>query len=208
MLIRVSVLATHGSSWPFWDGKNDPREGGGSAPVRVAWRGWPLLLVWLLVAGACQAQQAQSPTPTVEPTATQVPPTPTSRPIQPSPTPTPEPNIVLTAPAAGASVASPFRVTGRARVFEAALMVALYDGQDRELFRKPVMASAGGPEWGTFAVELTFPMPERQGPGHIEALSHSPRDGSVINRTVVPVVLAARGPGSAPPAATAASAPR
>ncbi|MBI4497827.1 MAG: Gmad2 immunoglobulin-like domain-containing protein [Chloroflexi bacterium] len=171
--------------------------------MMALWWGWPLLLGWLLVAGSCQVWPAQpdarpmaTPTPSVSPTPRQAPPPPVS------PTPAAEPQVTISAPAPGAAIGSPVRVAGRARVFEGTLTAIVYDGQGRELVRQVVQASAGAPEWGAYQSELSFPAPERQGPGRIEVVTYSARDGSLEHRAAVPVILQAR---SVSPTPTAAS---
>ncbi len=171
-------------------------------------RGWQWLLLlavgMLMVGGACRPQASQQqPAPT--PSATEALATPTTVPAPPSPTATPDANIVVTVPVNGTQVANPVRVTGRARVFEGALVVAVLDAQGKELVRESVQASAGAPEWGNFQKDVTYPAPDRQAQGRVEVFSLSPRDGAVMNRVVIPVVLAARSPGNAAPVATATS---
>lgn len=66
--------------------------------------------------------------------------------------------------------------------------------------QKTVTASAGAPEWGSFATALTFDAPAVETPGIVRVFSLSARDGTVQDLIEVPVLV---GPsGIAPPRGT------
>ena len=172
--------------------------------MKAGWRSWTLLAASLVLPG-CQSPllpRDAVPDPRSAAIVTQVP----EQATRPVPTPTPEANIVITVPAPGATVGSPVRISGSARVFEATVVILVYDSQSKELVRQPAQASIGGPAWGSFQKDVTFSAPDETGPGRIEVVSFSPKDGSVSERASVPVTLQAR----ASPAAgdAAASSPR
>lgn len=157
------------------------------------------VITWALaLAGAACAPQpgavpaptaTASPTPTAAVTATATA-APTRDPVR---TPTPAANIVIVAPTTGATITNPVRVTGKARVFEAALQLALKDGHGATLGTMPVTASMGAPEWGDFSAELVWDQSAAvTSEGRIEAFAYSPRDGAVTDLVAVPVTLPPR----------------
>ena len=120
-----------------------------------------------------------SPTPLPTPTATSTP----------SPTPTPTVPIVVNIPASREKISSPVRISGGARVFEGQLAFAIKDAQGKVLAEGSVLASAGAPEWGTFAADVSFKAPALEQAGTVEVFTRSPKDGSVQNLVIIPVIL-------------------
>lgn len=94
-------------------------------------------------------------------------------------------NFAVTAPAGGSVIRSPVRIAGFARVFEATFNIEIEDGHN-VLARRTVMASAGGPEWGSFDVTLPFDRPTSPA-GSIIFLTYSAKDGSRNEELVLPV---------------------
>ncbi|NPV71697.1 MAG: hypothetical protein HPY55_13815 [Firmicutes bacterium] len=95
------------------------------------------------------------------------------------------PNVFLLAPAGGSRVKDRVLVFGVARVFEAAMEVRLKDG-DRVVRQVFTTATEGAPGWGAYAAILNIPS-GASGTLTVEALTHSPKDGSeqdVISRQV------------------------
>ncbi len=191
-------------------------------PTRRLWLPGALALALVALAlGAAACRQAAPAPPTAVPTPTYPPirveAAPTSTPFQPAqvatptatrapaPTapasPTREPAIYVTAPTRDQAIRSPVRIAGRARVFEAAVRYEIVaDG--RVIGQGHTTASAGAPEWGTFAADLSFTPPASATTGVVRVFSTSMKDGSVENLVEVPVRIQ---PG--PPAGEATAAP-
>lgn len=94
-------------------------------------------------------------------------------------------NFRVFAPSPGASVQSPLRVRGQARVFEGAFTLELEDGHN-VLATRNVQASAGGPAWGDFDVQLEFAQPTSPA-GTLLFVTYSAKDGSRQEELAVPV---------------------
>jgi len=120
-----------------------------------------------------------SPTPLATPTATP----------SPGPTPTPTASIVVNTPAPNDRISRTVHISGVARVFEGQVVFAIKDTQGKVLAQGTTLASAGAPQWGIFAADLAFEPPANQQSGTLEVFTRSPRDGSVIDLVIVPVVL-------------------
>jgi len=96
-----------------------------------------------------------------------------------------KPPILVDEPPPGATVASSFRVSGTAMVFEATLTVQLV--RDGEVLEKhTVTATAGAPARGTFETTLHG----TAGDATIEAFEPSAADGSPQHEVDVPVTIA------------------
>jgi hypothetical protein len=80
-------------------------------------------------------------------------------------------------------------IEGTAITFEGVVNVALRDPQGRILKEGTTVATRGAPERGTFALSLVFAAPAADMPGTFEVVIPSPRDGGVLHRLRVPVVL-------------------
>lgn len=96
-------------------------------------------------------------------------------------------NVVLFQPEAGSVLTEAVRLVGKARVWEATLMVEIEDGHD-VLGRKTVTASAGAPEWGDFDVWMDLKVPTNPF-GSIIFTTSSPADGSRVEELLVPVTF-------------------
>jgi Immunoglobulin-like domain of bacterial spore germination/Sporulation and spore germination len=92
--------------------------------------------------------------------------------------------IVVDAPGAGASVSSPFRVTGSASVFEATLVVRAMRG-GRVVEKQTVTASEGAPGTGTFEATVHA----SPGPLQLQVFSPSAVDGSPQHEVDVDVTV-------------------
>jgi len=126
-------------------------------------------------------------------TATPTPPniTPTSTPT-PRPTDTPAPAgqvITLEAPAPGQTVENPIRLRGRAKIlpFEGTLVIRVIDSAGQIVAEVPIIADGtiGGP--ATF--EATVAYGGIPGPGRVEVLDISARDGSILAKATAQVTL-------------------
>ena len=132
-----------------------------------------------------------APTKTAVPTDTAVATATVSAAATPSPRPSPGvANVIVDSPQANAEVSSPLHVTGRARAFEAMLMVDLMV-DDVCLARQPVHASKGAPEWGDYSVDLTYTQPTAATNATLRAYTLSAKDGSVRDLVEVPLRLRA-----------------
>ncbi|MEO3770372.1 Gmad2 immunoglobulin-like domain-containing protein [Micromonospora sp. B9E7] len=99
------------------------------------------------------------------------------------------PPIVVTGPIVGERVTTPLVVTGTADVFEATVSVRVLDAAGREVATGFGTASCGSGCRGGYRVLVGW-RTTREQKGTIEVYEVSARDGSRINTTTVPVLLA------------------
>lgn len=92
-------------------------------------------------------------------------------------------------PAMFAEIGDTLRVKGTARVFEAQFQILLEDGHVI-LVDTPVMAEAGAPEWGAFAVELPLAEVPTSPNGILMIYEASAKDGTPVNKLYIPVRFA------------------
>ncbi|NLO21249.1 MAG: spore gernimation protein [Syntrophomonadaceae bacterium] len=97
-----------------------------------------------------------------------------------------EPVIWVTAPVAQQVIKSPTSIKGTARVFEATVSFHLKDADGKILGRGFTTASEGAPGRGEFEGELVF-NPETAGKGQLEIFEVSMKDGSEVNKVIIPV---------------------
>ena len=102
---------------------------------------------------------------------------------------TQRPAIEILAPASGADVRSPARITGTADTFEATFRVSVVDDNDKVLADQMVMATSGSGTRGTFSTTVQFSV-DHAGAGKVVAYEESAKDGSHIHVVEVPVRLA------------------
>ena len=103
------------------------------------------------------------------------------------------PNVIVFSPAPNEEISSPITIRGEARVFESTFAYRLYDGDVGLLFEGHAMtASPDAGLFGPFEVIKTYPPPKSQG-GTLEVFEYSAKDGSEINKVVVPVKFAKSG---------------
>lgn len=96
-------------------------------------------------------------------------------------------NVILFQPEAGSVLTERVRLVGKARVWEATMMVEIEDGHD-VLGKKSVTVSAGAPEWGDFDVWMDLKVPTNPF-GSIIFTTSSPKDGSRVEELLVPVTF-------------------
>ena len=89
------------------------------------------------------------------------------------------PNIELDSPARGATVASPVRVTGRARAFEGTVQVVLREDAGAQPLATGFVTGSGGAELGPFEGELTYTRKPTQARGVLLLFTDSAEDGRV-----------------------------
>lgn len=151
------------------------------------------LLSTLVLAAACGGPGAGAPSAT---TLLLLLPSPTASPT-PTPSPSPSPTaltsakgaITLQAPLAYARLLSPFRLSGDASVFEAALQWRLTDTAGRVLASGNTTASQGAPGRGTYVVNVTYSGVAAETIAFVEVFSRSPKDGEIDEIVRVPVTL-------------------
>ena len=98
-------------------------------------------------------------------------------------------NIVVDQPKPGATVSSPFLVSGRARVFEASLQVRLLDEKGKTINNKYVTATAGAPEWGKFNTSIQFKTPATPQKATLQVFTVSAKDGTEQDMISIPLTL-------------------
>lgn len=98
-----------------------------------------------------------------------------------------EPAIWVTAPDAGQKVASPLNLQGSALVFEATVNYRLRDDDGNILAEGFTMADTSDSFRGDFDVSISF-NPTAAGKGQLEVFAISAKDGSEINKVIIPVV--------------------
>lgn len=97
--------------------------------------------------------------------------------------------ILIDDPAWFAQTESPLLVSGLARAFEATVQWALYDNDGLLIDDGFTMASAGGPDWGTFQFAIPYSVDTAQ-LGALMMWEQSARDGSRIHLVEHPIWLA------------------
>jgi len=144
-------------------------------------------------AAATATPVAATPTETTTLTPPSVTPTaaPTLSPT-PRPTDTPAPAeqvITLDVPAPGQTVANPIQLRGRTKVlpFEGTLVIRVIDSTGQVVAETPI--TADGTIGGPAAFEATVAHGGIPGPGRVEVLDISARDGSIIAKATAQVTL-------------------
>jgi len=97
-----------------------------------------------------------------------------------------EANVVVFIPKENATVGSPFDIEGKARVFENIVNIRLKDKLGKILFQGT--ADAQSPdmgEFGLFQTEIEYTTTQTK--GTLEIFESSAKDGSEINKVVIPV---------------------
>jgi germination protein M len=99
-----------------------------------------------------------------------------------------EPAIFVESPGVGAVLASPFTLTGTARVFEGSFMARLVDSSGRRVVNTPVQASRGAPGRGRFAQEIAFSTSAAR--GTLLVYDQSMENGARLDEVRIPVTFA------------------
>ena len=97
--------------------------------------------------------------------------------------------MVVDAPEAWDTVASPVRIQGRARVFEADVRIRITDATGAIVADAFTTAAEGAPTLAPFDASVTFVVAHTE-PRCVEVFEESARDGRPVNMVQVPVVLA------------------
>ncbi len=94
-------------------------------------------------------------------------------------------SIRVVSPKINEAIKSPITISGQAAVFEAVLHARLKDGSGIVLAEQRLM-SKEGQKMSPFSAEVKYKKPTRS-KGNIEVFTFSPKDGSEINKVVIPV---------------------
>jgi hypothetical protein len=98
-----------------------------------------------------------------------------------------EKNITIASPTPDTEISSPVEVSGLARVFENQLNVRLKNQKNQVLAEKSVYANSPDTgQFGPYQVSLDYQNPGTE-IGIIEAFDYSAKDGSEIDKVIVPV---------------------
>lgn len=97
-----------------------------------------------------------------------------------------EPVIWVTAPVPGQTISSPVTIEGTARVFEATVSYRLKDTSGKILAEGFTNASEGAPGRGDFKTKVGFKT-SGPGKGQLEVFETSMKDGSDLNKVIIPV---------------------
>lgn len=98
-------------------------------------------------------------------------------------------NIIVDQPKPGATVTSPFIVSGRARVFEANVLVRLLDDKGNTITRKFVTATAAAPEWGAFNTSIQFTAPPAPQKATLQIYTESADTGEEQDLVSIPLTI-------------------
>lgn len=109
-------------------------------------------------------------------------------PVNPGPPQPLDPSMIVFTPGNGAHISSPIAISGLARVFEATVSIRVLDADGGLLAETFTTASAGGPEFGAFAVEVDVALSEDT-PACVQVFESSARDGEPVNVVQRGVVL-------------------
>jgi type II secretory pathway pseudopilin PulG len=101
----------------------------------------------------------------------------------------PKGNIKVTDPQPGATIKSPVKIAGKARVFEANVRLRVKDAAGIVLGDGFTTASQGAPEFGDFSEEFAFKSPSETQVGTVEVFEESAKDGSINDWVVIPVLI-------------------
>lgn len=96
-------------------------------------------------------------------------------------------NLRISSPAPGDRVGPEVVVQGEARAYEALVDLAVLDTTGRVIVQQRASASAGAPEWGTFAARLTLPA-GTSGALRVRIATLNARDGGLQDQLLVDVV--------------------
>jgi hypothetical protein len=92
----------------------------------------------------------------------------------------------LELPKENQEINSPIRVKGKIVAFEGAFSVRILDNNDKVIHEEHLQADAGGPTWGNFDNEITYPDTDSE-TGSIELGEYSAKDGEYLLREKISV---------------------
>ncbi len=77
------------------------------------------------------------------------------------------------------AISSPLSIKGKVVAFEGSFGIRILDGDNKEVHVEQLQSDAGGPNWGNFDAEFTFPAVDTE-TGFIEIGEFSAKDGSWV----------------------------
>jgi len=96
-------------------------------------------------------------------------------------------NIIVAKPLANETVGLPLIIKGQARVFENTFAYRIKDADGSLLLERSAMSdSPDAGVFGSFLISINYPAP-KSASGSVEVFEYSAKDGSEINKTIVPV---------------------
>lgn len=96
-------------------------------------------------------------------------------------------NIHIFSPKSGDTVGLPIKVLGEVRVFENTFQIRVKDGKGNILDEETVMAQNGDVgQYNLFSKDINYPAPKTS-EGTIEVFDYSAKDGSEIDKIIIPV---------------------
>lgn len=99
-------------------------------------------------------------------------------------------NITVAQPAVNATIGLPATISGQARVFESTVHIRIRNGNGTELVEVTTTANApDAGQYGPFSAAVHYPAPTTQ-TGTVEVFNISAKDGSEINKVIIPVRFA------------------
>lgn len=109
-------------------------------------------------------------------------------PLNPAPVNPLDPSLIVQTPGNGATLASPFTVTGLARVFEASVSLRLLDADGAILADTFTTAAEGAPTLAPFSGTVTFDVPIETA-ACLQVFEASARDGAPVNVVQISLTL-------------------
>ena len=95
--------------------------------------------------------------------------------------------MIVTRPEIDDALTSPVLVTGIANAFESTVNIRLKDGKDKVLKERSTTTNAPDMgKFGDFSLKVDFNPPSTK-KGKIEVFEYSARDGSEVNKVIIPV---------------------
>ncbi|MCC5909598.1 MAG: protease complex subunit PrcB family protein [Clostridiaceae bacterium] len=92
----------------------------------------------------------------------------------------------LETPQDNEAIFNPVRVRGKIIAFEGAFVVRILDEEEELIHEEPMQAYAGGPYWGDFDAEVSYPTPQTE-EGSLEIGEYSAKDGEYLLREKIAV---------------------
>ncbi|QUH19987.1 Gmad2 immunoglobulin-like domain-containing protein [Alkaliphilus sp. B6464] len=92
----------------------------------------------------------------------------------------------LELPKENEGISNPVRIKGKIIAFEGAFSVRVLDDKDKVIYEEHLQADAGGPNWGKFDTEITYPKPNSES-GSIEIGEYTAKEGEYVARDRVSI---------------------
>jgi flagellar basal body-associated protein FliL len=96
--------------------------------------------------------------------------------------------IIVTSLKFNQKIKSPVKISGKANVFEAAVSIRIKDSNSKTLVETSVMAEGAMDKLYPFTKSVSYKKPSSQN-GIVEVFEISAKDGSEINKVVIPVIF-------------------